>query len=166
MNFDDIIKIMTAFSPLAVVVYLAIREWKSGSKATNKEVIDNFELLTQQLKDKLDEKEKTHKEDLARYERQVTELKTEMQNMEKGLIAKIAKLEGVIAEKDKQLKIANEILANRSPELEKLLAEIRDFMSNIYDQNMHQTSLLETSQTRDQTIDTSTEEERGKVLRK
>lgn len=148
MSASDI----TPFINTAGVVFLAVAifftQWRAGSKQVSAEVMDNYEKLVSQLRDEL------------------TTVKTEMVNMEKGLIAKIAKLEGALEEKERQLATMAEILANRNPELEKVLAEIRDFMRNLADANRHQTQILEAGQSRDKAIDTSTKARVGNVLRK
>jgi len=132
-----------------------VREWRSGAKQLSAEVLHNYETLVKQQKDQI-----------LHYEQEFGKLKSEMANMEKGLIAKLGKLEGQLQEKDKQLQTLSEILANRNPELEKVLAEIRDFMKELNDTNMHQTKILEASQKRDKGIDDSTDAQTGNILRK
>lgn len=95
----------------------------------------------------------------------IEEIKATMRAIEKGFIERIAKLEGQLKEKDTQVKNLNEILANRNPDLESLLLEIKNFMKSLVDSSLYQTSILERSQSRSNMIDDHTQTETGNILR-
>jgi hypothetical protein len=155
MGFQEYLPLVNstviAIGGIAVVV-IYIYNNKSNVSST---VIDNYKTLDEQKTQQIESLQKA-----------VEEIKATMRANEKTFLEKIYKLEGQLKEKDNQIKSLNQILSNRNPELEKVLSEIKHFMSNIYDQNRHQTSLLENNKVRNQEIDTHTELEQGKVLRK
>ncbi len=194
-NFSQYLPLLTSLSPLLVVVYLAVKEYRAGDKTRSKEINDNAETLIAQLREKIVEDEKRHqermsqmdkqqKELVASYESRFATLRNEMANMEKGLIAKIAKLEGENSAKDKQLEIVNKILANRSPELDKLLIRLTELLERVDSKTDLQTNILQKgvmsdekvandliqhnklNQKRNDEIDTATEHKTGNVLRK
>ncbi len=176
-NSSQYLSLLTSLSPLLVVVYLAVKEYRAGDKTRSKEINDNAETLIAQLRAQIVEDLKRHEEIivkmdvnqktlLASYESRFATLKTEMTNMEKGLIAKIAKLEGENTAKDKQLEIVNKILSNRSPELDKLLVKLTELLERVDNKMDIQTNLLQTSQNRNAEIDTATDNKEGNVLRK
>ncbi len=120
MDFNQIIASLSAFSPLALVLYLVIKEWRSGSGAISKEVITNYATLDTQQKDNI----KECRDNLVGATKAMHEL--ELRTNER-----ISNLEGVVSEKDKQLQTLNQIVANRNPELETVLLDIRNFMQNM-----------------------------------
>jgi capsule polysaccharide export protein KpsE/RkpR len=140
--------LLTLLPTLVLIAAIVFSQWRSGAKEVSGEVMANYEKLVAQLREEL------------------TRMKTEMGNMEKGLIAKIAKLEGQLQEKDSQLSSLQTILANRNPELETVLGEIRDFMKQLKDETNHQTTILEAGKSRDRQIDDSTDRQVGNVMRK
>jgi uncharacterized coiled-coil protein SlyX len=155
MTFTELLPIINssiiAIGGLTVVV-IYIYSNKNNVSST---VISNYKTLDEQKTQQISELQKA-----------IEEIKANMRATEKGFIERIAKLEGQLKEKNNQIEALNQILANRNPELEKVLAEIRDFMKDIKNQNEHQTSILEESQKRNEVIDQSTDQEKGKVLRK
>ena len=136
MDFTPNINTLSILVLAAAILY---SQWRTGAKQVGAEVIANYKALVEQKNEHLNQT----KQELATF-------KTEMANMEKGLIAKIAKMEGALGEKDKQLEMLNKILANRNPELEKVLGEIgkglgeiRNFMSQLTLKNDEQTVMLQ-----------------------
>lgn len=151
-NFIPIINTI-GFVVLAAAIWFA--QWRSGSKEISSEVRENYKTLDEQKSLQLEELKKA-----------IEEIKASMRATEKGFIERIAKLEGQLKEKNNQIDSLNRILANRNPELETVLGEIRDFMKELRETNVHQTNILERGQIRDKVIDKHTENEDGKVLRK
>ncbi len=118
-------------------------------------IIDNYKTLDDQ---------KT--EQIKVLSQAIEEIKASMRTTKEAFIERIAKLEGQLKEKNNQIDSLNQILANRNPELENVLGEIRDYMASLDKKQQHQISILERSQVRDDNIDQSTEDETGNVLRK
>ncbi len=127
----------------------------SNRNNVSKTVIDNYKTL--------DDQKTRQIEDL---KKDVQEIKATMRVIEKGFIERISKLEGQLKEKDNQIRTLNEILSNRNPELEKILGEIHEFMKQLVKSNSHQTEMMESSQNRNDRIDSATDNETGNVLRK
>lgn len=117
----DIITIISSVTPLAVVAFIAWKEYRSGESALTKKIREDYKERNQQL------------------EERVTDLETEHHEHS----VQIGKLETIVEEKDKQIKRYEEIFANRNPEMTVLLTEIRDFMKSIHTQNNIQTKMLE-----------------------
>jgi hypothetical protein len=132
MAFIEYAPLINTAGLIVLAFAMVFTQWKAGAAKVSTEVIANYAAL-----------DKQQKEQISHYEQEFGKLKAEMANMEKGLIAKISKLEGALGEKENQLKMLNEILANRNPELEKVLTEIRDFMKQLTLKNDAQTAMLE-----------------------
>src|SRR5688572_5572467 len=128
MDLSNITPIINTigFTVLAVAIWYT--QFKTGSSKVSSEVMGNYE--------RLDEQKTQRIKDL---EQAVEEIKATMRLTEKTFIERIAKLEGQLKEKNNQLDAVNKILANRNPELEQVLNEIKDFMAGIHKQNIHQT---------------------------
>jgi hypothetical protein len=154
-SISQYLPIINVLGFIALGTAIFYTQFKSGAKQVSSEVITNYKALDDQKTQQIE----ALKQD-------VEEIRANMRSSEKGFIERIAKLEGQLKEKDNQLKMVHQILANRNPELEQVLGEIRDFMQSIDLQNQHQTKILERGQIRDENIDQSTEEETGNVLRK
>ena len=131
MTLQQIQPFITAAGFVVLAAAIWWSQWRSGAKQVGAEVIANYERLDRQQKDQIDA-----------YKRDIEEIKASMRQTEKSFIEKIAKLEGAVGEKDRQLEILNKVLANRNPELEKILAEIRDFMRQLALKNDEQTDML------------------------
>jgi chromosome segregation ATPase len=140
-NFATYLPALNALGLISVAVAIFYNQYNSGAKQVSNEVISNYKLLDEQ---------KTKQ--IADLQKQILAIQEAMRASENRFVERIAKLEGQLREKNHQVESLNQILANRNPELEKLLAEIRDFMQNIYSQNQHQTSILEEAQNRNQVI--------------
>jgi uncharacterized coiled-coil protein SlyX len=153
-DFKEYLPIINVFGFIALGVAVWYTQFKTGSNQISGEVITNYKALDEQKNNQLNSLQKD-----------IEEIKATMRAMEKGFIERIAKLEGQLKEKNNQIDSLNLILANRNPELETVLAEIRDFMKELRDTNVYQTNILERGQIRDVKIDKATNKEEGKVLR-
>jgi uncharacterized coiled-coil protein SlyX len=153
-NFSQYLPIINVFGFIALGVAVWYTQFKTGSNQISGEVITNYKALDEQKNNQLNSLQKD-----------IEEIKATMRAMEKGFIERIAKLEGQLKEKNNQIDSLNLILANRNPELETVLSEIRDFMKELRDTNVYQTNILERGQIRDVKIDKATNKEEGKVLR-
>lgn len=87
-------------------------------------------------------------------------MKTKFQQHE----VEIGKLQVINQEKDRQIAEYKEIFANRNPDLTEVLASIKTFMENIYNQNKYQTGILEKRQVRDQKIDEASAKHKGSPM--
>lgn len=122
MDYNQFIPIASAVSTFALIGFLAYRESRSGNNEITKEVIQNYKNLDEQQKSNIQE----CRDNLVGATKSMHEL--ELRTNER-----IANLEGVVSEKDKQLQTLNQIVANRNPDLENTLHDIRNFMKNIND---------------------------------
>ncbi len=122
----------TATTTILLIIFLAFREWRSGSKKISDEVITNYATLDKQQKDNIQE----CRDNLVGATKAMHEL-------ENRFTGRIANLEGKVAEKENQLRILTQVLANRNPELETVLADIRNLMKNINDINSNRVNILE-----------------------
>lgn len=154
--------IISSFGVVAVAAYLVWKEYRTGTSVINSQVVNNYEALNKQQKEKIAEQEKA----IEKYQADMAEIKTSMQKMKEEHARDIGSLQGQITAKDKHISDLQKTILNRNPELEKLLGDIRDFMENIYKQNQHQTTILEAGQLRNIKIDHATQQEEGHVLRK
>lgn len=151
----DIATIISTASIVFVALVLGIKEWKSGSGKISNQVIANYEALDKQQKEIIAEKDK-----------QILAFRDEMHALDKSFTERIAKLEGIVQEKNKQLENFTKILANRSPELENVLSDVKEFMRVLTESTLFQNKILKKQQERDEIIDESTEHGTGKPLRK
>lgn len=158
----EITEYISSFGVIAVAVYLVYKEYKSGNTNINSQVVNNYKVLDEQQKEKISEQEQA----IAQYQKDFHDVKQAMSKMKEEFANEIGKLQGQITAKDKHISDLQATILNRNPELENLLREIRDFMENIYNQNMHQTTILEKGQDRNQKIDEATIKDQGHVLRK
>jgi len=154
MEIGIIIAIIAGAPSILVAVLLGYREYKSGSNKISAEVITNYATLDRQ-----------QKEYIERCDNNLIGATATMNSMKIEFTDRIANLEGVVGEKDKQLKNLTEILANRNPELEKVLVKIKDFMENIYNANVSQSLILESQQRRNIKIDKASLKHMGPVMR-
>lgn len=113
----ELITIVSTFVPILAIIYLAVKDAKSGTREITSRVIENYKTLDQQQRDNIQE-----------CRNNLVGATKAMHELELRMSEKIAKLDGTISEKDKQLKLMTDILANRNPELEIVLKEIRDFI--------------------------------------
>lgn len=128
---ESITSFLTDSAPFLAVLYIVYKEYKSGANGIAVKVKD------------------TYKERVEQLEKMVGELQDEHDEHSKQIV----RLETQLSEKDKQLERYERIFANRNPDLTKVLSNIEQFMSQIFQQNKHQTSILEKRQTRDKKID-------------
>ncbi len=113
-------------------------------------------------------KDKTANDVLDLYEKQIDALKadvlrgrdanSDIKNQMTALTLRIGQLEGQLKEKDLRIQELMKIIENRSPDLENILKEIRDFMKTIHKQ-------ISTNEDRNVKIDHNTEDGTGKVMR-
>lgn len=116
---------------------------RSGRNKIGDEVLDLYQKQIEALK-----------EDVLRSR----EVNHDVKNQITALTLRIGQLEGQLKEKDLRITKLMTIIENRSPELENILKEIRDFMRTIH----RQTS---TNETRNTKIDHNTQDEEGKIMR-
>lgn len=135
--------ILSAGTSIFLIIFLAYREYKSGDSALKKSIQDDYKTRNEQL------------------ERRVNDLEEEHD----GYAKQILQFQAIIGEKDKQLDRYEKIFANRNPDLTDVLKEIKQFMSNIYEQNKHQTGILEQRQHRDRLIDEASKQHKGEPMR-
>lgn len=128
--------------PSLILIFLAWKEFRSGSSKLSDKIKSDY-------KERNDQLEKTNKElEAERTERKIY----------------ITKLETTIAEKDKQLDRYEKIFANRNPDLTEVLEKISRFMAAIHNQNKHQTTILEKRQKRDKLIDEASLNHKGSPM--
>jgi len=143
MNIANIVTILSSLSPLAVVLYLAYEKYQSGSSDLATKIKQEYKERNDQLEQRIKDLEDEHHEHSVQ----------------------IGKLEAVLEEKEKQIVKYETIFANRNPELNTILEEIRTFMRDIHNQNKYQTDILEKRQERDKTIDEASLRHTGEPIR-
>ncbi len=116
---------------------------KTGKGKIGDEVLDLYQKQIEALK-----------EDVLRGR----EVNHEVKNQITTLTLRLGQLEGQLKEKDLRINELMAIIENRSPELENILKEIRDFMKTIHKQTS-------TNEVRNVKIDHNTEDGTGNVMR-
>jgi hypothetical protein len=142
MNITSILPYLNSLGLLGLAAAIFYTQFSTGARQVNSEVLANYKALDEQ---------KTQQ--ISNYEKDIAEIKNAMRTMEKDFIERIAKMEGQLKEKNSQIDSLNVILANRNPDLEKILGEIRDFMKDIHFANLHQTEILDNQVVREKSID-------------
>lgn len=141
--FQSILSFLQASAPVLVIIYIAWKEYRSGANEISKQVKDTYKERVEQLEEMVEKLQDEHDE----HSKQIVRLETQ------------------IAEKDKQLERYERIFANRNPNLEKVLGNIEQFMAQIFQQNKHQTSILEKGQLRDIKMDDASINKTGVPVR-
>ncbi len=121
-DLTSTLPIVSAVSTISLVAFLAYREAKSGNKEITTQVIQNYATLDKQQKDNIQECRDN-----------LTGATEAMHKLELRTNERIANLEGVVSEKDKSIALLMQTLANRNPDLETTLVDVRNFMKNIND---------------------------------
>jgi flagellar biosynthesis/type III secretory pathway chaperone len=158
---DNLAGYISSFGIIAVALLLLWKEYRSGTDKLDSKIKQSYETRIAQQDRELEE----HKAREIKYQQNQGEMKKAIATMKEEFAAKFGEMKGEISAKDKQIKDLTDTILNRNPDLEKLLAEIRDFMENIHKQNLHQTSILEAGSDRNDRIDEATAKEEGHVLR-
>lgn len=160
---------LSTFGVIIVAGYLVYKEYRSGTDKLDEKIKSNYEtLIAQQEKEIKESKEKELK-----YQRDQGEMRKEIANMKEAFAKTTGDLQGQINAKDKQIKELTDTILNRNPDLENLILDtnktmkdVRILMSSMFEQNKHQTRILEQAKARNDKIDEATEREKGHVLRK
>jgi len=147
---NNFLQTFSILVPVVVVIFLAWKEYRSGSSALRKDINSDYIERNQQLEEKL----------------KIFELKLHEVSIQ------MVKLEATIIEKDKHIDSLTKLIENRNPELIVVLTEIREFMKSVkglVDKNqielVYQTELLDKQQLRADNIAKASANHTGDLTR-
>lgn len=129
----------TSVGLICALIYIVIKEFRSGSNDVEKKTLDAYKERNSQL------------------EKEIPRLHADVKKNGED----IARLRGALDEKDKHIKSLTDILQDKNPEVLALLKEIRDFMHTFNDQTKkildYQTEMIEGQIMRDTKVDKANE---------
>lgn len=157
------------------VIYVIVKEWRSGSSAIEKKTIEGYKERNNQLEGPggiLPRLQEEIKEITEKFDKKFTEQKEYFQGqiIEQG--KEIAKLIGIVEEKDKHIKSLTEILQGKNPDMVNVLNEIKELNKKIInhlevsyketkEELTYQTDLLEKGKDRNEKIDEASKSHKG-----
>ncbi len=132
---------------IGIAVYFAYDKWLSGSNQRRKEIDADNETRIRQLTV------------------QVQELKVKLETVNQ----EFGGLQATLREKEKHNADLRELLADKNPAVLELLAEIKEFMKLMHQQNreelLKQTKMLEEGKERDSKVDLASITKTGEIMR-
>jgi D-ribose pyranose/furanose isomerase RbsD len=134
--------VINSVAVLAGAVAVIILQYKSRKRDVSNEVISNYEKLERQLKEQREDLQKQLNTQATKHASEIAELHK-----------LIGEKDAIIRMQETIIRDQKETIANRNPDLEMVLTEIKDFMRTIHDalQENREISTANSEELHDQT---------------